>query len=1416
MADFKRPEDGFRFKWGGVNTEDVPDSLPDGKYQVAVNIRATAKMSLRTRPGYDPLFTCNNAAVTDIRAYTDLNSNSFPRFLARDANGRVFLDNGTNVGNLNGNAGYGAAMVPFRPRESALSWMYVAGGGDYQRFSAPDPANNAVAQAKAGIAEPQTQVDAGTQAPQWTPFSFDVGGWNNSGTAGALGTGVRSNDTALACLNDPVVPSRFYVELSNNSTMCAIGETVNVNNNTTIAPIIQDVLPAISSNLAVQTVRYLSGNSGVCTVVPSRVAFSDRVSPGSMAGLRKGCLVNIDSGNFNETVAVRDVIAGANGILAFEIFTGLTFAGGATLIGKRAICLDYPGHNFNTGDSLTVPYIESNIATGIGYVSTAYNSNTNPFAAFLLNNSNASTPQNDDYLHLSVMFSDPTKLIEMQIQFNLANNSNDFTQDLLYYAVRPGDLAQVPSGNATTQAAILAAAENKVIDSLATPGNISAADQTSVGQNQWTEVTFPISALTRLGGDQSKTLAACSGLRLQINTGNNLTFRFGCLWVGGGSSPDVGNNGAEYKYLAVPMNSNTGVQGNPTALMKYGVAPRRQSVLVATGALNNSYDPQIDTWAVYRFGGTINSYRFLGTVPVGNNFTDNFFDDTPAAGAEVVIDNTEPWPTIDQPWRLSGNATAFGQYLHVASSVVLPGTMNRWLPGTVFQIGSSQDAFTLRSRPVISGNNTTLEFQECIGSGNQASVFVLEPNVARQPLPYVWGPNEEGYFFGAGDPYRPGCVYWAKAYAPDAVPTKYNLELCQPAEPLLGGEVIRGLSMVASSKRWWYLNFQQGSDRQLYVQVEAPVGKPLAAPYGHCTDGQKIYFWSQDGIDATDGGPAQSLTDDDLYNLFPHAGTTGTDVVRVGVTFYAPDYSRVAQFRLTYRNGMLFAFYLDTGGNRRTLVCNVHDKAWSQDQYADSITVAYSVEQPKAALTGSQNLYPTLVLGDAAGKVWTVKDLTNDGGNGSNSVPISVVIATREFNGGDARTDSYWGDQYLDVLAPAGMNATPITQGVGVANATVIPANNARQFVPVSVGGATLQSFLGLKLNWSDDFRSQSVPTQVNVWQPSYVDRPETTTDRFGDWKDFGEATYVRGATIYADTLGANKVLMIRNADNNQLYPLQGGHGNANSSIINHNGEQTISYWFDPPFVAHMVREEPQDLVPWRKFSIQWLKDSWPELTDIASPWMNVRDTGQAAFLQGLVLPLEVGDANNNTAPQLKLRVDSSNNLIDMVPWTDPRFNVKTGVAYSLATPVVCHQVQIIPQHRCRVWWNEIEWKTQATPELATKWQTQWTSLGSKGFKHIPRIEAAYSSTTSVQFVITSFDGQSPQAITLPPTGGVEKRLLVNATFNKGQLYMFSATSAEPCQLFYEDFIIWVCDWGRLGEANPFKMGAEFGNQAPI
>lgn len=1242
MAEFQRPKQVFRFDFGGSNTRDVPDALAPTKYAATQNIRSTGSKSIRTRPGYVPLFVTGNNEITDVRSYTDLGTDNLPRFLARDSNGTIWLDTGHAVGNMTAPAGTGVVMLPFRPAESPQTWMYIAAANDYQKFQAPD-ANNNVASAKVGIAEPQQSLDA---CPLFAQFSIgnnanqDMTGnankWVAAGNAGGLADGNRSIDALSGNgIPDPAYVIRNYCPMGNNgNSIYSAGEILSMNNEFP-GVVLEDVIPGISGIGTIQAIRYTSGNNGKCVMALGQIPQSDDY----IATVRHGSILQLHRSGLNENILVLDAIPGPNGQMAIETSTVNHWnANNATYTGVLSLALPnlaYPiAPVIPAGQSAHGFVITANLNTGVGTLTTLFG--YNPFATPYFES--GAYPQGDDYIHISLAMSDPSQLVNMLVMFSL--NGNNYTGDVFYYAIQPGDLVSIVTGNNTTQlSAILQSAENELITQLDTPDNIPGPGYTTAGNNQFSEIFFNVSQLTRLGSDYSKTLADCSSMQMQFNVANNISIQFGSIWLGSGGQPDVGNNAAPYKYQAVPLASSTGVRGNPTAVMRYGVTPRRQSVRLLTSALTAAYDPQIDTWEINRYGGTVDSVRFIGTVPIGSDFVDNYYDDAATAGSLISIDNTEPWPSIGTPFNASNanwSFNVFGNQLVLSltsGSPPQPQLVTQWLPGTLVQLGIIStgppalgglalggEAFTLRYRPtVLSANNYLFVFEECIGSLAPTSMFVLESNIANQPLPYTWGPNAYGDFFGVGGALRPGVVQWAKSYQPDASPTKNTLDLCPPSEPLLGGATLGGSDIVASSSRWWSLYFQQGGTNR-YQPVEIAVGRRLASPYGKCVYGGSLYFWATDCIAHTAGQAAVSLTDEDLFNLFPHGGILGKNIVRGPVTFYAPDYSRAAHFRLGVREGILYASYQDTDGNRRMLVGEIKAEgvAWSSDVYADAMSAVYAVEQPDGTLTNSPTSYAAVVMGTTSGSVVKLQDLTNDRGIGG--IPIAATVYTLEWNAGDLRTDNLWGDQFVDLFAPMGLVATPVSQGVAVAGATSLPAISSRQFAPISMDGGVLKSFVGLILTWTDDFDQQLNPTTLHSWQPSFADKPETIQNRFGDWVDFGVASYVRGVIIHGNTFGANKSLAIRNADTNELITFEGGVG---PGIFNHDGERNLPYYFDPPFVAHMVRDESQDSVPWQKFGeFEWIKDPWAELTNLPSPWMNLGTT-KAKFLQGLVIPID-------------------------------------------------------------------------------------------------------------------------------------------------------------------------------------------------
>jgi len=311
-----------------------------------------------------------------------------------------------------------------------------------------------------------------------------------------------------------------------------------------------------------------------------------------------------------------------------------------------------------------------------------------------------------------------------------------------------------------------------------------------------------------------------------------------------------------------------------------------------------------------------------------------------------------------------------------------------------------------------------------------------------------------------------------------------------------------------------------------------------------------------------------------------------------------------------------------------------------------------------------------------------------------------------------------------------------------------------------------------------------------------------------GPWMNFGtnKPKYMRGMTVPMDTGGKDVEIPFVSSDGATVTLT------ANTPA----GVKTpVPFAFSVPLIGH----EFQGGSPSGPARIWWAEaqpdfDEWPELTAEATGWLPVLDGNLAAFLQGLIVPIEAGGA----MPVLQLKTDTGLTLALTSPLSaPPAANVKTPVPFALSTPVVCHQVQLLPQGSCRIWDKEIRWIAQPTAELAYNWKTQPTAHGLKGYQFIGRIEASYCSTQDVVLTLAAFDGTSPQTITLPSTGGTHQKVLLTPTANKFMLMSYAAISGEPFQIFSNEWTVWIGVWGRSGELVPWRgLGGLCGDGAAI
>jgi len=373
-----------------------------------------------------------------------------------------------------------------------------------------------------------------------------------------------------------------------------------------------------------------------------------------------------------------------------------------------------------------------------------------------------------------------------------------------------------------------------------------------------------------------------------------------------------------------------------------------------------SLDPQVDKIDIYRQGGGLANPTYVGTIPnAAIAFNDTLSDLAVATNPLLEFDNYEPFPSIDLP--RSGTLNASAQVLTWASG----DQFNlRWLPGTILLLGSpSQIAYTAVRRPSsptswdFTNNDPTVPI---IPDGTGLAWNIAEPDLAAQPLPYLSGPTDNiNFVFGVGDSLRPGTLYWCKGSNLDAAPDTNQMEVTDPSEVLVNGAMSGGLGVQFSIKRAWIIlpNFFNafatvtGTQGSTWTLQATGITRGLFIPRCLCVaGGGMIFFRVDDGVHMSRAGAASiSITDDELYPLFPHEspGTGATapqPVTRNGITIYPPDDSKPESQKFSVVNNWMYYDYVGTDGNPHTLVLNTISQGWVWDMYDHPATAHASNE----------------------------------------------------------------------------------------------------------------------------------------------------------------------------------------------------------------------------------------------------------------------------------------------------------------------------------------------------------------------------------------------------------------------------------------------------------------------------------------
>lgn len=481
-----------------------------------------------------------------------------------------------------------------------------------------------------------------------------------------------------------------------------------------------------------------------------------------------------------------------------------------------------------------------------------------------------------------------------------------------------------------------------------------------------------------------------------------------------------------------------------------------------------SSDPQVDKIDFYRQGGGLANPTYVGSsANVATSFSDGLSDLAVANNPVLEYDNFEPFPSIDLP--RSGVINASSQVLTWVSG----DTFNtRWLPGTIILIGSpDQVAYAAVRRPTsttswdMTNNDVNVA---TIPDGTNLAWNIAEPALAQQPLPYLFGPTDNiNYMFGVGDTLRPGTLYWCKGSNLDSAPDTNQMEVTDPGEPLVNGAMSSGIGVLFSIKRAWIIqpNFYNalatvtGTVGSTWSLEATAINRGLFIPRCVAVEGGgRIFFRVDDGIlVSVAGGPPQSITDQTLYPLFTHEGSTPSSVTRNGVTFVPPDDSQPQEQQFSIQNGYLYYDYVGLDAARHTLVFDILSLAWTKD--TPTPTVRTHAPNEGQSVQG-------VLVGCSDG---TLREMTSAGSESVTGRVLSPAMGGSGFQ--------HVRDFTVEYASNTTLTLTPLVADEG--NGSYAPAVVT---LPATTGSPTkYRGFFGpnktklmqFEISWSDDLAAQ-------------------------------------------------------------------------------------------------------------------------------------------------------------------------------------------------------------------------------------------------------------------------------------------------------------------------------------------------------
>lgn len=1006
-----------RFDCTGIHLASPIDRMPPGKFPYLFNCRVIEEGRIESRPGYTRLLQLADVP-NSIRRLNDPSTGSYTYIAG--GGGNLYSGQGPTMNVIDsGYSGDPLSLIPARPEGSPQSWMYVFDRNKSSKVS------SAGGQSKAVGVTPPTQAPL---ADYGVPHTVDIAtgqstvGWAAGGTATGPGLAGRTGGTTAiafiiydssgpggvgppgwACMRPSTAPNIPWA----GERMKVILNQGGANQEEVV---IREIHPPITAT-TLAGIAYDSGSTGLCSVILA----------GNPSGLERNSMIQIGG----EAVRVLEVVPPPGGSASYSIrcSTGITHGVGEPVIGLTSWYL-YTALSHQSGESITASYLVAGQTTGDGILDYTF---PNPLDA-----SNAQgrliDPAND-YLHISLYFTDPTLVTNVQL--------------MLCYDAAPNFSFTSP-GNAS-------------IFKL-TPTQFAAG-----GAQGWVEIVIPISSGTRTGSNFLRGLATLTGIAIDVTSTATTSWGFDWWYLFGTYGPTIVPNspvGMVYAYRY--RDSSTNAHSVPSPVTRYQLFPLREAVELQAPP---PYPAGIDSVDFYRQGGAVTSLLYVGTASPPNSIYEDTLTDTAVLSINQAPDlgALPPWPILQPPW--TGTVNVVGTSVTWASGQQFNTAL---VPGTVITINGV--AYQTSGPP---SSATQLQLTQSAGVGTNVPYAITSPTLVGQALAYVFGPLEGPFapvLFGLGDPKNGGNLYFSNFSDFDSAADSNFMELCPPSNDLVSGTVHAGVAYAGNRDQLFSVRFSYLTEigatptNNQFQWYQVPVPSGIWSRWACCDTPLGVAYLGRDGIYIASENGAVNITDEDLYPLFPHDGQPAKTVQWGDGSSTVPpvDMTRLTMLRLSYCDEAIRFSFVDTGGNYNTLIYEIYRKRWFLNHYGNAISYHYLVEASAAAPNDMEIL--SLAL--------DTRSIVKHGGDVDGMFPINVVILTPSDDGKDERMQKL----YVDLMIQAdGQGSFTVAAtydnsiSFGQPNTIAVSAFVA-QFIPLNLSSQsdlTLHRNIGTKYAWT-------------------------------------------------------------------------------------------------------------------------------------------------------------------------------------------------------------------------------------------------------------------------------------------------------------------------------------------------------------